>query len=686
TDGQPGEIIQVSHDDQFGSSRLYFGNNDLHIQPTWTADGESLLCVSNHTIPLGSGGIWKMPAVKNGFDKAVKIHAEETLYRTRPHVSPDGKRFIYSSHLGGQFNNLFVLPTDGGEPYKMTFGTWDSFHPRFSPDGESIAYISNQDGLPQLHILKTYGGVDKKVEIKSLVWKQPTGVVQVNIVDDITNEVLPARVYPIASDGKTYVPAGAYHRVGSQNRHFFHTSGEFTLNVPIGELTIEAMHGFEYYTTAKTINVKPGNNTVEIRLPRMSNLADQDWYSIDTHMHMNYAGNLHNTPENMLMMARAEDLNISNVLVANKDNRVLDYQFYTGKPHPVSEDRHIIFFGEEYRPPFYGHISLINLTDHLISPFTTGYQGTAIESLYPSNTDIFRLAKQQGALGGYVHPFPGSSDPLRGSLGGAKGFPVDLALGVLDYHEIVSWVSWAGYNVWHHALNNGFRIPAVGGEDAISNLHHNRIVGQTRTYAYMPDGLTWQNWLDALKKAHLFVTNGPLLKMEIEGKIPGDQINLPKTGGKVTIKGIVQCIVPIDFAELVVNGEKIQLADFTENRDPNQPGLHFEFQKEIEITTSSWITLQAYSRRSVHPIDDSFVQATTNPIWIICGDQPVRSTESAQYFIRWIDKLTQMSIDHPGWRSEQEKTHVLDQYQQAKTVYQNLLQQALQLEQSSRRH
>ena len=140
---EDGESLQVTRDHSFGRSRLYFGDVDLHIQPAWMPSGDSLLIVSNRGIPLGSGGVWRLPVAPDAMEQATLIHKEETLYRTRPHVSPDGKRFVYSSHLGGQFTNLFVLPTSGGEPYKLTFGEWDSFHPRFSPDGETIAYVSN---------------------------------------------------------------------------------------------------------------------------------------------------------------------------------------------------------------------------------------------------------------------------------------------------------------------------------------------------------------------------------------------------------------------------------------------------------------------------------------------------------------------------------------------------------------
>ena len=112
---------------------------------------------------LGSGHIWLVPAAAGGMNDAQSVVVEQTLYRARPDVSIDGKRFVYSSTRGAadQFSNLYVQPVAGGEPYKLTFFEHDAFHPRWSPDGESIAYIDNREGLPQLALLEVYGGANR---------------------------------------------------------------------------------------------------------------------------------------------------------------------------------------------------------------------------------------------------------------------------------------------------------------------------------------------------------------------------------------------------------------------------------------------------------------------------------------------------------------------------------------------
>src|SRR5690606_6504561 len=134
----------------------------------------------------------------------------------------DGARMIYSSHVGGEVSHLYVLPAEGGQPYKLTFGNWDHFHPRWSPDGHQIAYISNHSGLPHLHLLQTFGGRDRCIGIEQKVYRRPTGTLKVRIEDEESGEATAARIYLTASDGKTYVPDGAYHRLDREAQHLFH--------------------------------------------------------------------------------------------------------------------------------------------------------------------------------------------------------------------------------------------------------------------------------------------------------------------------------------------------------------------------------------------------------------------------------------------------------------------------------
>jgi len=667
-----GDEIPITKDNKDSDNRLYFGEWDMHITPAWLPNGSELLLVSNRDVPLGSGNALRVPVERHGISKAKTTLREQTLYRARPDVSIDGKRFVYSSTRGAadQFSNLYVQPTIGGEPYKLTFHNHDAFHPRWSPDGEWIAYVSNAGGLPQLALLETYGGKQKTVEIEKRSWKRPVGRLSVLVRHGDTNETIGARVHLTAADGKFYVPQDSYARLSNVGDMVFHTTGTFDLELPIGTVDLLIVKGFEYEPVSVQTNIAENRVTsLEVVLEPIADLSAEGWYSGSTHVHMNYGGNLGNSLENLIRMSEAEDQDIVLEQIANKDNRILDYQFFVpgGSAHPLSTEERLLVVGQEYRPPFYGHVFLFGMKEHLISPFTTGYTGTAIESLYPSNTDMFRKAKRQGAWTGYVHAFNGEEDPLKSNLGGAKGFMVDAALGTTDAIEW-STANRSGFYPLYAVWNNGLRISACGGEDSISDLHWSKLVGSLRTYVYTGEaGLQMNAWFDALRDGNAFVSNGPLIDFKVSKKMPGETVELSQRGGTVEITAHIQSITPLQNLLLVHNGKVIDEIPFEGDR------RQLSFENRLSVSESGWLHLRVEGNPAERfPLDTPYAQAFTNPVWITVGDRPIRDRSAAEYSIQWIEKLIMFAEAWPGWRSQRERDHVFGQFDEAKRIYQRL--------------
>jgi TolB protein len=311
---------------------------------------------------------------------------------------------------------------------------------------------------------------------------------------------------------------------------------------------------------------------------------------------------------------------------------------------------------------------MFGMREHLISPFTTGYEGTGIESLYPSNTDMFRKARSQGAYTGYVHS-QWNGDPLEGNLGGAKGFIVDAALMTTD---AVEWAtSQTGFAPLYAVWNNGLRPALVGGEDSISNLQKTPLVGSVRTYVKIPDDqLTMLGWLDGIRNGHAFMSNGPLVELDVDGRIPGETIEL-SSGAEITVSVEVTSITPLERAELLFNGEVIASIPFTGDRKT------LSFERSFRPAESGWYHVRVNGAEGeAFPMDTPWVQAATNPVWVIIEGAPVRSAESADYALAWIDKLQEMAEAWPDWRSRAEKDHVYAQFNEAHEVYRSFKTEA----------
>lgn len=89
----------------------------------------------------------------------------DDLYRITdiedPRVSPDGRWIAYVQATidrleNGYARNIWLAPTGGGEPVQVTRGGKDS-QPHWSPDGETLAFVSARDKKPQVYLLPVTG-------------------------------------------------------------------------------------------------------------------------------------------------------------------------------------------------------------------------------------------------------------------------------------------------------------------------------------------------------------------------------------------------------------------------------------------------------------------------------------------------------------------------------------------------
>lgn len=85
----------------------------------------------------------------------------DDLYRINnvedPQISPDGKSIAYVRVTLDKFDNtyhrnIWLSATDGSEPIQLTRSNKDS-HPRWSPDGKTLMFVSSRGEKPQVYLL-----------------------------------------------------------------------------------------------------------------------------------------------------------------------------------------------------------------------------------------------------------------------------------------------------------------------------------------------------------------------------------------------------------------------------------------------------------------------------------------------------------------------------------------------------
>lgn len=603
---------------------------------------------------------------------------------------------------------------------------YDLFRPQWSPDGRRLLCLSNERGVADLAIVDVGTGAVQRLSITDLSYREPRARVTVAVRDAATRAIVPARVHVRASDGRFYAPTGSYARVSWAGDRLFHTDGRFELQVPAGRTRLRIVRGFEHVPAQVDVEAAAGEHReLDVVLDRVDDPTSpsqregaggrgverewrgmrgwRGWVGGSTGAHIQAGGLLLERLDALVAMADAEAVAMVSNPVAHQPRDLTEADFWTrgGAPHRASSASTQLVLGQEHRPPFFGHVMTFGAKGRLGSliPVTIGYEPPPGSSLARTNSDVLREMRARGAATSYVHAFAGEADPMQAGLGIGKAFPVDAALGLTDTLEWAA-ASRGSFVPWYAALNNGLRVAAIGGEDSITNLHISRLVGCVRTYAYLGDApLTPTAWWDAVNAGRSFVTTGPLVDLRVNGVGPGGEVALDTPGAGaprvarsassssagdpvlarrpplrpaiVSVTANVRSITPLQRVQLVMNGQAVQDLPLDASR------TRVDWQGEVAVDRSGWLHLRAEGLPAERgPLDTIYAQAFTNPVWLTVGGLPPRDRASAEYALRWIDRLQLMADAWPGWTSAQERAHVFGQFDEARAIYRRFAAEA----------
>jgi TolB protein len=672
-----GAATRVTGENKSPLRRYYYSAFDHELSPVWSRDGASIVYVSNRGHIYGTGGFWQAEARAGA--EARELHYEETNWRARPDLSPDGTRLVYASYLGRNFHQLWLMPAGGGDAFPISYGDYDAVGPRWSPDGRTIAYISNANGGLELMLHDVAGGAQRALPVTARKYLALTGTLQL-VLKDANGAPGAARISVTDARGRFFAPSSAWiHGDDGYDRaerafeaHYFHARGTVTLEVPAGRITVEIVRGFRQPLESHTLAIGAGA-TAQLASSAVRTSAAAAgggrWVSGDVHVHMNYAGLYRNVPAHLMEQMAAEDLDIVHALIVNKEQRFPDMAYSGRGIDPASTPDRIVMHGQEFHTSYWGHLGILGLSGPTLIPGYSGYPNTAAASLVPTNADVADMAHARGALVGYVHPFEDDPHPYDAREPLSNELPVDVALGKVDYMEIGGFSDYhVTAAVWYRLLNLGFRLPAANGTDAMTNfasLHGP--VGTQRVYVRVGDGaLSMPEWLGALKMGRSFATNGPLLDFTLGGLPIGSELALPKASAAVAFTAHLRSIVPLDHFQLVCNGSVVR------NFGLKGARTSADVSGTLPLRQSGWCVLRAASDHGEYPVLDKYAYATTSPVYVTIAGQRAHSPDDAKYFMAWIDRVTEATTAYPDWNFPAEKAAVLAQLQAGRAEFEKL--------------
>ena len=635
-----GDFDIVRYEMATGAVETVVGGPGNQLQPAPSPDGSTLAFVAGVRGRLGSGGLWTVP-MEGG--EPMLVHYEETSYRIAPTWTPDGSALVFASDAAGSYD-LAVVPSAGGNRVRLTTQPLDEFAPAVSPDGRLVAFVGNQDGPTALWVTSRFGAGNEAWQPITPVRLSPlyeTATLRGRVLGP-DGAIVPARIQVLASDGRGYVPADAFHRVSPANEiHYFHSTGEFEVVVPAGDVRVEALRGFEWIPADETVRAAAGRTVrVELRMERLSDPGQSNWVSGDTHVHDLHEGRYGLSQQEFLDQLRADDLHVTNDLIHMDGTKIMGrWSDLTGEDYSGSTDAYILRYAQEFRGSF-GHVGLLGVNE-FIMPLIGGTSG----SPYPA--DGLKLmyldsVRALGGIGGFMHPYTlGSGNLGTPEWAAQSDIPIHAILGRGDFYDLVSIASdeLASADMYYHMLNVGVRLPVTGGTDNFSNVWRDPSGGTARTYARLEGPISWQGWIEAIRAGRTVATNGPLLFAQVDGQEPGSQLS---RRARVTVDVDLATIAPVEVIEIIVDGEVARTISVAEGE------RRLTARESIPVEGARWIAVRARGGKARYS-GDNYTFAHTTPVYFTDAPPNAASRASADFLAMVIEEIWRRVDQRDAW-------------------------------------
>ncbi len=422
------------------------------------------------------------------------------------------------------------------------------------------------------------------------------GTLRLSIADEVSGQPISARVELLDQEGRAYVPLkedtlpvggncedvevpwnGTFEKaVAQEDRKIinpytgtaqFYSAGNSKILLPPGPYRLKVYKGIEYTVWTGTIDIQVDKRTEHhVRLSRWINLPKQGWYSADDHLHIARPRKDLNPALSKWM--QAEDLHVANLLQWGNTQRFQNAdQFAHGPSGVYREGDYLLSSGQENpRTHFLGHTIIL---------------GTHSPINFPAAYIIYGLfweeARRQGALTGYAHFGKG--------FGALSGLSIDLSTNLLSFLEVLQG-DRLDTDVWYDILNTGFRMTPTAGTDYPCGL---TLPGRDRFYTEVRGRLTYDAWLEGIRRGRTFVTNGPILEFSVNGTGIGGEVIL-KESEPVTVEAralINPARDDVERLEVIANGQLLR----SFSRPEGSAEIRGRFRQELG--ESSWLAVRA---------------------------------------------------------------------------------------------